>query len=372
MIRHRLQFTKVGSLHNFPNWRYLSVEDPSRVNMRQFYRKIKEGSNCIRRHVRRIPSEEDPDDLKKSTLSHDISVNWSFPASFQKIIDRLSLENRTLFYKIFEDYLKDKKEKKMFCMLEKNQDMHAFDLKNLDRLIDSFLRRFLLHVNKVIHDPHINFALNLKQSTHHNYIFRSIGYYVYAGVTDREIAKRFKFYPAQMQAVRKLFYDFSGCPKDPVARKAYFTQLLSNEDILEEDVRFYKLCAEMGETGLKALSNYHALTPDEKVRIEEYLGNSMIDNVLALHFSTTSMKDAMSFNTVINNLASFYIKKEEVNYFRAKVRNLDASTSRIENDKTGIFTGFNADDSLAMELITSLALKENTPPSYKTITQLDN
>jgi hypothetical protein len=174
-----------------------------------------------------------------------------------------------------------------------------------------------------------------------------------------------------MRAVRELFYDFSTCPKNDVARKAYFTQLLSNSDILEEDARFYKLCAEMGETGLKALSNYHSLTIDEKTRVEEYLGNSMIDNVLALHFSTTSTKDAMSFNTVINNLASFYIKKEEVNYFRAKVRNLDASTTRIENDKSGNFTGFNADDQVAMELITNLALQENPLPIYKTITQLE-
>jgi hypothetical protein len=372
MIRQKLQLNRIGSLANFPNWRYLALEDPSRINMGQFYRKVKEGTNCLKRYIRRIPSEEDPDDIKKSTLSHQISISWSFPDRFQRVIDRLSLENRTLFYKLFKAYLKHKKERKLFCMLEGKQDMYTFDFKNLDRLCDPFVCRFLQHVNNIIYDPYIAFALNLKNSKHHEYIFRAIGYYVFAGVSDIEIAKRFKFYPKQMTAVRNLFYDFSNCPSDPMARKAYFTQLLNNADILEEDIRFYRICGEMGETGLKALSNYHGLTGDEKIRVEEYLGNSMIDNVLALHFSTTSTKDAINFNTVINNLASFYIKKEEVNYFRAKVRNLDASTSRIENDKSSTFTGFNSDDQAAMELITSLALKENLPPSYKTITQLDN
>jgi len=362
----------VGTLFNFPNWRYLAVKDPGRVNMRQFYRKVNAGANCIRRHVHRILSDEDPGNLKKSKLSHQVVVSWSFPTQFQNVVDRLSSENRTLFYKIFENYLKNKKEKKVFCMLDKNQAMYTFNLKNLDCLYDSWLRRLLKHENKVTYIADIDFAINLSKSPHHNYIFRSIGYYVYAGVSDQEIAKRFKFYPAQIRAVRELFYDFSNCPKDPVARKTYFTQLLSNSDILEEDARFYKLCAELGETGLRALASYHELTSDEKTRVEEYLGNSMIDNVLALHFSTTSTKDAMGFNSVINNLASFYIKKEEVNYFRAKVRNLDASTLRIENDKSSNFTGFNADDNAAMELITNLALRENSAPSYKTITQLDS
>ena len=96
----------------------------------------------------------------------------------------------------------------------------------------------------------------------------------------------------------------------------------------------------------------------------------MLDNVTSLYFSIEDKKDALAYNGVINNLASFFIKKEEINYFRSKVRNLDASTARIVNERTDYSTGIQDEDIMAMEMITQLALKENPPPEYKVITEL--
>jgi hypothetical protein len=96
----------------------------------------------------------------------------------------------------------------------------------------------------------------------------------------------------------------------------------------------------------------------------------MIDNVTSLYFSIEDKKDALAYNTVINNLASFFIKKEEINYFKSKVRNLDANTARIVNQRTDYDSSMQAEDVLAIELISQLALKENVLPEYKVITEL--
>jgi len=373
MNSSKISLNKVGTLFNVPHFRYLSFHDPSRVELAMLYRTVNDGSNCLRRFLSREYDPTAPKDIKKSKIVPQVSVSWSFPPDFQNVIDKLSVENKTLFYKIFETKLRKRGEKKIFCIQPAaDKQIKKFNFSHLKRIDDEYTCKILKHTSSVGFDLDINFALNLKDSKHHVYIFKAIGYYIYAGLPDEAIAKKFKFYPRQIKVLRQLFYDFSSSPRDSMARKAYFTQLLVNNSITEEDMRFYKLCAELGETGLKALADYHSLTPEEKTVVENYLGNSMLDNVLALNFSVTSMKDAINFNSVINNLASFYIKKEEVNYFRAKVKNLDACTSRIENDKSKTYTGLTPDDESALTLITNLALRENAPPGYKTINQLDN
>lgn len=337
--------------------------------MQVCFREIKDGFNSMLKYLYR----ENPRTGSKENgkLSHNVSVAWVFPKNFQGVIDRLSSENRTVFYRIFSNSLRKKKEKKIFCMLE-GANFLAFNFNYLTKITDKKTQRLMRHSGGMQHDHYLDFALKLRTSKDHKYIFKSLGYHVYAGLSDVEIAKKFKFYPGQIQALRELFYDFTAFPKAPTARQAYLTQLVDNGVIDDEDRRFYKLVAELGHIGLRALSDYNALDITEKQIVEEYLGNSMLDNVFALNFSVTTMKDAVNFNAVINNLASFHIKKEEVNYYRAKVRNLDASTTRIENDKSINFTGSTTEDETALALIGRLALTENTPPPYKTITQLDD
>jgi hypothetical protein len=156
-----------------------------------------------------------------------------------------------------------------------------------------------------------------------------------------------------------------------VARSAYFTQLTDNQIISDVDRRYFKIIGSLGELGLKAGVDPASLSLEEKDKLNSYLADSMIDNVTSLYFSIEGKKDALAYNGVINNLASFFIKKEEINYYRSKVRHLDASTARIVNERNDYDTGLQEEDKLAMELISSLALKENPPPEYKLITELN-
>jgi hypothetical protein len=352
-----ISLNKVGSFYNFPNWRYQIYLNPAKAGLAWCCRIPKAGSGCLKRYI------QYPD------VRETLDVNYIFPPKFQKVVNSLTQENRNLFYKLFDKKLKATDIKKVFCeTFVKNHKV--WNIGKIDVLTDNFLKKLLYHASNFNYDPYIQFAVGFKHSKEHEHIFRAIGYHIYAGLSDQEISKRFKLYSQQVEAIRFLFFDFTHSPKEPTARAAYFTQLVDNEIITDLDRRFYKLIAELGEIGLKAHSNYHSLTAEEKVIVEDYLGNTMLDNVLSLNFAVTDMKDALNFNSVINNLASFYIKKEEVNYYRAKVRNLDASTQRIASENNAELLNVDPEDEEALKLIGKLALTENSLPSYPAITEL--
>jgi hypothetical protein len=354
-----IPINRIGSFYNFPNWRYQIYLNPGKANLIWCCRKPADGANALRRYAS-YPGVKD-----------NVEVNFSFPSRFQNIINNLSWKNRETFYKLFNSKLKKGGDKKIFCRTYEGKNP-VWNIKYVDSISDVFLKKLLYHVSNIKFDHYIQFAVGLKMSPEHEHIFRSLGYHIFAGVSDNEIAKRFKMYPKQIEAIRNLFFDFTSAPKEPTAQAAYFTQLVDNDIISDLDKRYYKLISELGEVGLKAQANYHTLDEEQKRKVENYLGDSMLENVLNLNFAVTDMKDAISFNGVINNLASFYIKKEEVNYYRAKVRNLDASTVRIVNDNSQESGMIDSADQEALKLIGTLALKENSLPEYKPITELNS
>ena len=298
-------------------------------------------------------------------------VMFSFVPGFKKIVDRLSLPQRDMFYKLFNKKLKDRRDKKIFLPTYQDEKVEIWNAKQIALITDIPLRDFLYHVTKIKFSKDYDFAVKFKNSTEHQKMFCVIGYCIYAGLSDAIIAHRYKLLPGQVRALRQLFFDFTNAPTDVVARSAYFTQLTDNNVISDTDRRYFKIIGSLGELGLKADADPSSLTLEEKDRLNSYLADSMLDNVTSLYFSIEDKKDALAYNTVINNLASFFIKKEEINYYRAKVKHLDASTTRIVNERTDYSTGMQEEDILAMEMITQLALKENTLPEYKKITELN-
>lgn len=354
-----IRFNPVGSLYNFPNWRYLVYLDPGRANLAYCRRKPKDGANCLRRYV------------KEHT---DISDNTVAPGGvspfFTKAINRMSLNQKDMFYKVFNKSLKLQGDKKLFCPTYKEEHVEIWNGKYIDKIVDEPLQTFLYHVAKIKYSKNYDFAVKYRNSLEHQRNFCVIGYCIYAGLSDGVIANRYRLYPGQVKALRELFFDFSNAPTDTVARAAYFTQLADNKIISDVDRRYFKIIGSLGELGLRAEADPSMLTYEEKERLNTYLADSMLDNVTSLYFSIEDKKDALAYNGVINNLATFFIKKEEINYFRSKVRNLDASTNRIINERTNYDSGMQDDDIAAIELISQIALKENSLPEYKVITEL--
>ena len=354
-----IRFNQVGSFYNFPNWRYLVYIEPGRANLAYCRRKPKDGANCLMRYMK------DHDEISERS-----SVAFSFTPTFSKAIAKLNIEQKDTFYKFFNKKLKKQGDKKVFTSTYKEENVEIWSGKYIELIQDKPLKDFLNHVANIKYSKDYAFAVKFRHSTEHQRNFCVIGYCIYAGVSDSVIAHRYKLYPSQVRALRELFFDFSNTPTEVVARAAYFTQLSDNNIISDVDRRYFKIIGSLGELGLKADADPSSLTLEEKERLNMYLADSMLDNVTSLYFTIEDKKDALAYNSVINNLASFFIKKEEINYYRSKVRHLDATTTRIVNERIDYSSGMQEEDMLAIELISQLALKENPIPEYKTITEL--
>jgi hypothetical protein len=358
-IAKTIRFNQVGSFYNFPNWRYLVYLEPQRANLAYCRRKPRDGARCLLRYMKDY-----------DTLAERSSVAFSFTPAFSKTINKLNLEQKDTLYKFFNKKLKLQGDKKIFTSAYKEEHVEIWSGKYIDLVQDKPLKEFLKHVTNIEYSKDYDFAVKFRHSAEHQRNFCVIGYCIFAGLADSTIAHRYKLYPGQVRALRELFFDFTNAPTDVVARAAYFTQLTDNNIISDVDRRYFKIIGALGELGLKADADPSSLTYEEKERLNAYLADSMLDNVTSLYFSIEDKKDALAYNSVINNLASFFIKKEEITYFRAKVKHLDASTARIINERTDYDTGIQEEDMMAIELISQLALKENPNPEYKTITEL--
>jgi hypothetical protein len=354
-----ITLNQIGSFFNFPNWRYLIYLEPHRANLAYCRDKPRDGANRLRRY---LTSNQD--------LLNNAALAYSFTPFISKAISKLTMDQKSMFFKLFNKKLKKQGDKKLFVPTYKSDDIKLWNCKFIDLILDEPLRNFLYHTAKIKYYSEYDFAVKFHSSKDHRRTCCVIGYCIFAGLSDSEIAKRHRLYPKQVRALRELFFDFSNAPTEVVARAAYFTQLADNQIISDIDRRYYKIIGSLGELGLKADADPHSLTYEERERLNAYLGDSMIDNVTSLYFSIEDKKDALNYNSVINNLASFLIKKEEIKYFQAKVRNLDASTTRILNDKVDFDTNMQEEDEIALKLISQLALKENTLPEYKSITEL--
>lgn len=354
-----IRLNQIGSFYNFPNWRYLVYLEPQRANLAYCRRKPKDGAQCLVRYMK------DHDEIRNGAVA-----SFSFTSFFGKAINKLSLKQKDTFYKIFNKKLKKQNDKKIFAPTYKEDNVEVWSAKYIKLITDTPLRNFLYHVAKINYSADYDFAVKYRNSAEHQRNFCVIGYCIFAGLSDAVIAHRYKLFVGQVKALRELFFDFTNAPTDVVARAAYFTQLCDNKIISDNDRRYFKIIGSLGELGLKAEADPSSLTLEEKDRLNSYLADSMVDNVTSLYFTIEDRKDALAYNTVINNLASFFIKKEEINYFRAKVKHLDASTQRIVNERADYDSNLQDDDIMAMEMITKLALKENSPPEYKVITEL--
>jgi hypothetical protein len=354
-----IRLNQIGSFYNFPNWRYLIYLEPERANLAYCRRKPDSGANCLTRYLQEHPK-----------IAEQTTVLFSFTSFFLKALNKMSAEQKLTFYKLFNAKLRKQGDKKIFTPTY-GEDVEIWSAKHVNLITDKPLQNFLRHVIKLKYSAEYDFAVKYRSSIEHQRTFCVIGYCIFAGLSDVTIAYRHKLYPGQVRAIRELFFDFSSAPTDVVARSAYFTQLADNQIISDVDRRYFKIIGSLGELGLKAGVDPACLTIEEKDKLNSYLADSMVDNVASLYFSIEDKKDALAYNGVINNLASFFIKKEEINYYRSKVRNLDASTARIVNDRQDFDTGLQEEDKLAMELISKLALKDNPTPEYKLITELN-
>lgn len=341
-----------------PNWRYEALLYPGKYKLTQYLSKVKDTGGCLKRYI-------------GAGLLYELHENP--PDEIALFLTQLPRDKANELRSLWKRSLKRNNVKKLKVDFSESvlKNNPIWNLKKIEGLNDTFLRRAIKHVSNYEYDHYIGQAFSLFQSPEYEEIVKFIGYCLYAKISDKEVAKRWQLPIKTIEALRLLFFDFSKFPKDRVANFTFLRQLANNGTISDIDFSYYKRVFELGELGLKAQTDFSSLTKEEREVVEEYLGKTVISNTFNLQFSIRNQKDALAYGSVISTLGNYYIKQAETNYFIAKTKNVIAVTKRIEGESTATNENMTTLDKEMMALLKENSLQE-IKVEYKTLSDLKN
>jgi len=359
-------FNKIGSLINRPDWRYNLFASPT-IKLNAFIRE--EDQKNEGGYLKRFVTKDNAEDM--------VTDNCQLTEENRLIYNALSGPEKEIFYRIQVQRLRELNLKKRSYIIDENipKNKYCWKVKDLNNIKDEYVQKIIRHLSSNEYNENIEFALAIKFSKDHDTVFRYIGYCTYLGQDHKVIAKNFQFRFQQIEAIQKLFFDFSNRPRDVVANAAYLRQMVHTDVMNQVDFEFYKMIEELGEIGLKARSNIHSLSNDEKAALKAYLSYSMIENVLNIKVSIRNIKDALSYNSVINSYNGFNIAQENLRLLKAREENLIASTEKIRTlnvQSSSSITKSDEESLAALDEIKRMSFINNAPPAVKSLQDLQN
>lgn len=247
----------------------------------------------------------------------------------------------------------------------------TLNLKIRDKVNDEYFSNLVEHVSEFKFHDDVAFALALKNSEEHQEIFKFFGYSIFAGYSDVELAKNWKFSVKNITAIRKLFFDFSNAPREVVGQLAYLRQLSSTGIIDEHDFKIYRRICELGKLGLRSMSNFFKLSKEEKSEVKQYLSDAVYGNTLDLGFTAVGFEQAVTYNRVVSNVAALHLREKEIMLTDARIRNLEASTEKM---RAGIKSTDDLNlsdlDITAKELLREMSKRNDVFTNFKTLAEL--
>ena len=173
-----------------------------------------------------------------------------------------------------------------------------------------------------------------------------------------------------------LFCDFTRLPSNPVAKLTYMRQMLLNQQMDDRDFAFMKLINELGEVGIRQITSASLVNPEERPKIESYLRDSALQNILEFKLSIKTAKDSMMYHGMLTELANTRIKEAQVQVQMARIDNLVAATEKI---KEGLAPERTVDEhenlgtllEQTIKDVKTLSLQEHIQPALRSIKDLD-
>ncbi len=314
-----IPLAKIGSQFILPSWRYEALRRPQDYDLNSFLSNKK---------------KPNPGYLKRLSKKLDYEVKYVLPASFHKfndgLDDRLSLQLKKVWDKQFK---KNNDCKIHFVNHNQCKKLPAWNMRKVEKLNDDWLKRLVKNTYNFEGDNNIEWAVQTYRDPINSEIVRFIGYAIFAGISDIDIAKRWKIgSPHKVAALRNIFFDFSHFPKDKIALWSLLRQLVKMEEITEDDYRFYKRVYDLGELGLSAQVAFTHMTVDDQKKVERYIGKTAVSNTFNLEFCIKDMDDALNYNKVVGELAKVSLQHEMIVHKSEELKLLKLQINRTERD----------------------------------------
>ena len=263
----------------------------------------------------------------------------------------------------------DVTKKKSHCTISVlHKKFVSWNLRRIEQDIndDAFLA-IAEHMSGYRYDGDIAFALKLGTDELQSVVAKFIGYSIFLGRSDVELFKAWKISPKRIAWFRKLFFDFSHFPKDQVSRWALLRQLTNNETFSEVDFNYFRRITDLGDLALKAQCDFNNLADEEKSKIEEYLGNTAIINVLNQHMSIRTSDDSREYARSVTDFVKLKVQKQHVKNVELSMQMTSAKLQNITNMQSDTVL---PEEQLLLDDLARRSLVNAAPLQVKTIADL--
>lgn len=308
---------RLGTPFQSPSWRYSALKNPLRFDLDCYCNKQENNSQWLVK----LGNKEGLDWV----------CNRKFPTLFKKL--RLNLEQERELNRL----VKKKARSTGGDIIIKKQDNYrppnGWNLKKVDNLKDVWLYRLVRYVYGGGADEPIAQALRLNQSVAYGLqMKRFMGYTMYAGLSDEEIAKKWKLQVKTIEAIRNLFYDFSALPEDKVAQWSVIVQMFNHGDLHPDEYDLYKRIFDMGYLGLKAQVAGFSLTDEEEQQLKHIVTKTAVLNVFNIHFGIKTTEDALAYSRVLQDTAKLQLGYELVKLKQKEQLKMDTELMKVQRE----------------------------------------
>jgi len=254
----------------------------------------------------------------------------------------------------------------------KDGDMVWWDAQKISSFGDEYFLKVVSHIARLEYYSEINFAMVWARSPEISELFRVLGYLFYAGISEMEVAKRWKIPLKKVEAIHKLFFDFSHFPRDRTLQWALLRQLENSKILQEGDSLFYRKIFDLGELGLRAQTDYLSLTEDEKTKIKYYLRDTVVLNAFYISSLTNNTKEAYKYLQTIMEFEKLQLAREELKYKETNTRLVETKI-QVLGGQVNVNNQFSeADQKFFADYLRTKSLENSDSPVNISIEDLNN
>jgi hypothetical protein len=348
MLLPIVPISKMGTQFQSPSWRYQLAFYPERFGFEKF---------CSQPGV-------NSGNLKRLISNGIVPVDsYDLPIYIKQLYNKLPALLYQQLIKVWDKrYFNNRVRKVTFN--NNRAGMINWNINKVKKINDDYVQKLIFHCYNYEANEYISEAIKFYKTKTNETNCKWLNYSIYGNKTDIELAKQWYKPVKFIEALRLIFFDYSGWPKDKLVQYSCLRQLANNKEIDDADYHAFKRIYDLGELGLRSILGHQVLTEDERDEVKSYLAGAGVDNLMDQRFAITSLKESVIFNNSVVGYVNANLHRLELEQ-RAAVMRLNAQ--RIEKE-LGIneTVSLTVEDNTLMENLREMMLLENPGkyPSY--------
>ena len=306
MLLPSVPISKIGTPFQSPSWRYQATFNPEKFGFQSCLSKLEANSGCLSR-------------LVKNGISP--VATYNLPLYIRQLDNKLPKELYSELLSVWaKHYFKTRSKKVTFNINPQRSGIINWNCKKVKLLNDEFLQKVILHCFNIEGNEYVSNAIKFYKNKSNDLNCKWLKYSIYGGKSDRELALQWQKPVKFIEAIRLLFFDYSGWPKDKLVQYSLIRQTASNGELDEPDYHAFKRIFDLGDVGLRSILGHQTLEKEEQEQVKLYLAGAGVDNLLDQRFAITNLKESVSFNKSIAEYANIGLRRIEMEQKAAIMR----------------------------------------------------